>query len=104
MEANNCPFISIAPGILSRVKKEQEQAFGGYSSVVSLKTPPKNNRTVTWIVGAGFITVTVVNLEYTRSRGQSRVYTFDIHRKSPRPEEDYVEIEYLFIKGLYKTI
>ena len=41
IEANHCPFFSIAPGVLSRVKKEQEKAFGGDSSVVSLKTPQK---------------------------------------------------------------
>ena len=69
IEANHCLFFSIAPGILSRVKKEQEKAFGGFISCI-FKDPPKNNRTVTW------------------NTPLSHVYTFDIHRKSPRPEGD----------------
>ena len=38
--------------------------------------------------GRGLVRVPVIYLEYIRSRGQVSVYTFDIHRKSPRPEED----------------
>ena len=37
--------------------------------------------------GRGLVRVTVINLEYTRPRGQARVYRSDIHRKSLRPEE-----------------
>ena len=37
--------------------------------------------------GRGLVRVTVIYLEYTRPRGQARVYRFDIHRKSVRPEE-----------------
>ena len=35
----------------------------------------------------GLVRVTVIYLEYTQPRGQARVYRFDIHRKSLRPEE-----------------
>ena len=37
--------------------------------------------------GRGLVRVTVIYLEYTQPRGQVRVYRFDIHRKSLRPEE-----------------
>ena len=37
--------------------------------------------------GRGLVRVIVIYLEYTRPRGQARVYRFDIHRKSLRPEE-----------------
>ena len=41
-------------------------------------------------------------LEYTQPRGKARVYRFDIHRKSLRPE--VVKIECQFSNGLYKII
>ena len=52
-----------------------------WSGICKLKPPKILN---CW---RGLVRVTVIYMEYTRPRGQARVYRFNIHRKSLRPEE-----------------
>ena len=54
--------------------------------------------------GRGLVRVTVIYLEYTRPRGQARVYTFDIHRKSPRPEEYMWKLKVTLVKDYLKSL
>ena len=48
--------------------------------------------------GRGLVRVTVIYLEYIRPRGQASVYTFDIHRKSLRPEEYMWKLKVTLVK------
>ena len=77
---------------MSRVKTEQEHAFGGDSSVVR-----KKNITVLLPGGGGgLIRKGVCYLPGIHpTEGTVFVYTFDIHRKSPRPEEDMLKLKSL---------
>ena len=54
--------------------------------------------------GRGLVMVTVIYLEYTRPRGQARVYTFDIHRKSPSPEEYIWKLKVTLVKDYLKSL
>ena len=54
--------------------------------------------------GLGLVRVTVIYLEYTRPRVQARVYTFDIHRKSPRSEEYMWKLNVTLVKDYLKSL
>ena len=60
----------------------------GALKLTNIAPPPQKKEPYGYLVcGRGLVKVAVIYLEYTRPRGQAPVYTFDIHRKSPRPEE-----------------